>query len=421
MTGSKGAEKAGKAIIDDIVKKVSSGEIPLNKVDEYVDPQGAAEARRLALERILGVEIHHAKSPFMDYSAIFGKNAENVFGSVSIPMGAAGPLEVNGKHAKGKFYVPMATTEGALIASVNRGAKAVTSSGGATARVIGNMMTRGPVFRLESVSDVEDFLVWIEKNKEEIMRIAGGTTNHGTPKGIMPFVLGNNVWLRFGYDTGDAMGMNMVTIATETACRYIEEKFGRARLIAVSGNLCSDKKESFVNSLLGRGKTVIAEALISGNVLSEIFHGANAVEINDLNLRKNWLGSARAGSSKYNAHFANSIAAMFIATGQDPAQVVESSSGYTWTEVRGNSLYISVTLTSLEVGTIGGGTGLPVQREALSMLGAYGSGEPKGSNSLKLSEIMAAAVLSGELNLLAALSNRELGKAHKRLGRNARA
>ena len=312
----------------------------------------------------------------------------------------------------------MATTEGALIASIARGARAVSNSGGSKVRVLKDEMTRGPVFKLDSILDVEEFLPWIERNYKKIKEAADSTTSHGELSSITPLALGNNVWLRFGYRTGDAMGMNMATIATEAASSYIEENFGKAKLIAISGNMCSDKKESMVNNIYGRGKTVVAEAIINKETLDSVFHGAKAEDVNDTNLRKNWLGSARAGSTKYNAHFANTIAAIFLATGQDPAQVVESSSGYTWTEVRGSSLYVSVTLPSLEVGTIGGGTHLPSQKAALSLMDVYGSKEPSGFNSLKLAEIIASTVLCGELNLLAALSMKELGKAHKRLGRN---
>lgn len=401
-----------------MVKRGHDQTFNLRDFDEKYDPNEAVEARRAALEKILGVELGSIGASSLDYASLVGKNAENVIGSVEIPMGVIGPLEIKGKYAKGSFYVPMATTEGALIASIARGARAVSNSGGSKVRVLKDEMTRGPVFKLDSILDVEEFLPWIERNYKKIKEAADSTTSHGELSSITPLALGNNVWLRFGYRTGDAMGMNMATIATEAASSYIEENFGKAKLIAISGNMCSDKKESMVNNIYGRGKTVVAEAIINKETLDSVFHGAKAEDVNDTNLRKNWLGSARAGSTKYNAHFANTIAAIFLATGQDPAQVVESSSGYTWTEVRGSSLYVSVTLPSLEVGTIGGGTHLPSQKAALSLMDVYGSKEPSGFNSLKLAEIIASTVLCGELNLLAALSMKELGKAHKRLGRN---
>ncbi len=403
--------------VEDTAKKAANGEIPLHQLEKHLEPRKAAETRRQAIESISKTNLDAIGSSSLDYDQISNRNAENVIGFTQMPLGIAGPLKVNGTNAKGEFYVPMATTEGALIASVNRGMKAVTLSGGANSKVLKDMMTRAPVFEFDSINDVASFLEWLEKNQKGITAAAEGTTSHGKLKEIMPFVLGNNVWLRLGFHTGDAMGMNMVTIASEAACEYIEENFKGARMVSVSGNMCSDKKESAVNSLLGRGKTVIADCIIKSEVLENVLR-ASAEKMHNLNLKKNLLGSARAGSSKYNGHAANMVAAIFAATGQDIAQVAESSSCYTWTEVRGKDLYISVTMPSLEIGTIGGGSSLPTQKEALSIMGVAGGGNPPGSNSLKLAEIISAAVLAGELNLLGAQASRELGKAHKKLGRN---
>lgn len=401
-----------------MVKKLASGELSIHKIEEMAEPNEAVEIRRKAVEKATKTSLSSAGSAVIDYTIIKGKNAENVIGMTTIPLGVAGPLTVNGAHANSATFVPMATTEGALIASIGRGAKAINMSGGATVRVIKDGMTRGPVFKFDSIVDVEKFLEWMPKNLEKIRQAAEATTNHGKLEKVKPYVTGNNVFLRFRYKTGDAMGMNMATVATEAACTYIEDSFKGATLVAVSGNMCSDKKQSMINSIEGRGKTVVAEALIKDETLKKVFD-TSAAAVNDLNFRKNWAGSARAGSNgQFNAHFANTVAAIFAATGQDLAQVVESSSGYTWTEIRGKDLYISVTLTSLEIGTVGGGTGLPTQKESLSIMGINGSGNPPGSNSLKLAEIIAAAVMAGELNLLCALATRQLGKAHQKLGRN---
>lgn len=406
--------------INDIVEKVIKGEIQLHEIDNFLEANAAMVARRLAIERLTNSNLPSIGSTILDYAEIKNRNAENVIGAVQVPMGVIGPLRVNGDYARGEFYVPLATTEGALIASVNRGAKAVTLSGGTRVKIIFDGMTRAPVFKLDSIIDVVDFLDWVKRHYEDLKHIAESTTSHGKLISVEPYVLGNNVWLRFIYDTGDAMGMNMATIATEKVCEYIEENFGRARCLAVSGNMCSDKKQSIVNSLHGRGKTVVAEALIPNDIITKVLKSDKNL-IHEVNLRKNWAGGARAGTFfQYNAHFANIIAAIFLATGQDMAQVVESSSGYTWTEVRENGIYISVTLTSLEVGTVGGGTRLPTQREALSIMGVYGSGNPPGSNAKKFAEIIASTVLAGELNLLSALANKELGKAHLKLGRAAK-
>ncbi len=405
---------------EELIKRVVRGEVSLHQIDNEVrDANDAVEIRRRALEKLAGTSLQSIGSAEIDYSAIKGKNAENVIGMTSVPTGSVGPIKINGGFFSGETFVPLATTEGALIASISRGIKAINLSGGSTVRIIEDGMTRGPVFTFNSVVDAERFTnEWLPRSFEKLRQAAEGTSKHGKLKSIKPTVRGNNVFLRFKYKTGDAMGMNMATVATEAACSCIEENFKGARLVAVSGNFCSDKKQSLVNALEGRGKTVVAEAVITDEVLRSVFK-ATAEQVHDVNYKKNWIGSATAGSpTQFNAHFANSIAAIFLATGQDIAQVVESSSGYTITEVRGKDLYVSVTLPSLEVGTVGGGTGLPTQREALSIMKVRGGGDPDGSNAMKLAEIIASTVMAGELNLLCALATRELGKAHQKLGRS---
>ena len=401
----------------ELLRKLMGNEIQLHRLEDYTDPKSAATARRAFIEKSTGNALQGIGSSNLEFEKVHGRNAENVIGAVQIPLGVAGPLRVNGEHARGEFYVPMATTEGALIASTARGMKGITQSGGATARLIADAIARAPLFELESVKDATEFMQWLEKSAKGIKEAADSATKYGRLKSMHPFILGNNVWLRFSFDTGDAMGMNSATIASETASEYIEKNFKAARLVAVSGNMCSDKKESYVNELVGRGKSVVADALIPDPVLKDVFK-TTAEKANNTNIKKNLLGSSRAGSSKHNGHFANIVAAIFLATGQDAAQVVESSSGYTWTEVRGKDLYISVTMPSLEIGTVGGGTHLATQAEALSILGVQGVGKTPGANSKKFAEIIASAVLAGELNLLCAMSSRELGKAHTDLGRN---
>ena len=405
---------------DELVRQVANDELALHHIDKFAeDANDEVEIRRRGIAKKSKTNLVHIVSKDTDYNAIRGKNAENVIGMTRIPLGLVGPIRINGGDFVGETHVPMATTEGALIASASRGIKAINLSGGATTRVIADGMSRGPMFEFNSVIDAYRFVKeWLPKNFDKITEIAEGTTNHGKLKHIKPKIQGNNLFLRFVYSTGDAMGMNMATIATEAACTYIENNFEGINLIAVSGNFCSDKKQSLTNALEGRGKSVVAEAVITQNVLKNVFK-TTAQAVDKVNQKKNWIGSATAGSAtQFNAHFANIIAAIFLATGQDAAQVVESSSGYTITEVRGNDLYISATFPSLEVGTVGGGTALPTQKEALSIMGVHGSGNPPGSNSRKFAEIIAATVLAGELNLIAALATRELGKAHSKLGRN---
>jgi hydroxymethylglutaryl-CoA reductase (NADPH) len=403
--------------VEEVIEALDSGRLKLHELDKALgDSNRAAEYRRRFLERKLGVRLEAIGSTAIDFNKAVGRNIENPIGAAQIPIGVAGPLLVEGRYARGAFYIPLATTEGALVASVNRGAKIVTESGGARAAVVKDGMARAPLFKLPSLADAVDFVEWVGAHREEIRRAAESTTRHGRLKDVQPFIVGNNVWLRFVFETGDAMGMNMATIASEAAARYIEENYPRAELVALSGNMCVDKKPNAVNFLMGRGKTVVAEATIRGDVLSRL--GVTAEAVHEVNVRKNLLGSALAHSYGFNAHFANIITAIFIATGQDVAQVVESSMGITWTEPRDGGLYISVTLPSLEVGTVGGGTGLPTQREALSMLGVAGPGDPPGANALKFAEIVAAAVLAGELNLILALARNELARAHQALGRS---
>ncbi len=390
--------------------------VKLHEFDKmYADANKAAEARRRYLEEETGVRLENVAKTVIDFNSVVGRNIENVIGAVQVPLGVAGPLLIKGDYANGYYYVPLATTEGALVASVNRGAKLVTESGGVRVKVLKDGMARAPVFRTETLADAVELAQWTSQHFEELKKTAESTTRFGKLKEIQPFVVGNYIWLRMVFSTGDAMGMNMVTIASEAVARYIEEKFGRAKLIALSGNMCVDKKANSVNYILGRGKTVAAEALVKREVLAKLEVTPEDVDL--VNTRKNLLGSALAHSYGFNAHFANIIAAMFIATGQDAAQVVESSMGITSTEVREGGLYISIFLPSLEVGTVGGGTGLPTQREALQLLGVAGPGDPPGVNSLKLAEIVAGAVLAGELNLLVALARGELASAHKKFGR----
>ncbi|MCC6032226.1 MAG: hydroxymethylglutaryl-CoA reductase (NADPH) [Pyrobaculum sp.] len=391
-------------------------EVKLHEFEKiYGDANKAAEARRQYLEKAVGVRLENIGKTIIDLNTVVGRNIENVIGAVQIPVGVAGPLLVRGDYANGYFYVPLATTEGALVASVNRGAKFVTESGGVRVKVLKDGMARAPLFRLPSLVDAVEFVEWVTQHFDELKKAAESTTRHGRLKEVQPFIVGNYVWLRLVFSTGDAMGMNMATIASEAVAKYVQQHFPKARLVALSGNMCVDKKANAVNFLLGRGKTVTAEAVVKREVLERL--GITAEDVHEVNVRKNLIGSALAHSYGFNAHFANIVAAIFIATGQDVAQVVESSMGITSTEPRDEGLYISVFLPSLEVGTVGGGTGLPTQREALALLGVAGSGNPPGTNALKFAEIIAAAVLAGELNLLIALARNELASAHQRLGR----
>ena len=408
----------GRVDLEEILARLERGEVSFSKLEEVLGNANLAVlARRRFLERKLNISLSGIASTILDFEELYGYNIENAIGAVQIPVGIVGPLRVNGDYAKGDFYVPLATTEGALVASVNRGAKAVTASGGAYVKVLKDGMTRAPLIWTPSVVEAVRFVEWVKANMEVLRGKVSEVTRHGRLLDLQPFIVGNLVWLRFIYSTGDAMGMNMATIASDRICSYIEQSYdGEARCISLSGNMCVDKKPAIINRLLGRGKYVVAEALIPASVAESVLK-ARIDLIHYINQAKNLLGSGVAGSVSFNAHYANIIAAIFIATGQDVAQVVESSMGFTWTELRGDSLYISVTLPSLEVGTVGGGTRLRTQREALSIMGVAGGGNPPGVNALKFAEIVAATVLAGELNLLAALASGHLARAHEKLGR----
>ncbi|MEM2204478.1 MAG: hydroxymethylglutaryl-CoA reductase (NADPH) [Sulfolobales archaeon] len=408
----------GEDKLREVIDKLKKGEVRLSDVDSIVGNKNLGTlVRRLFLEEVKGVSLSSIGSTIIDFEEVVGRNIENPIGAVQIPLGVAGPLRIVGEHVSGDFYIPLATTEGALVASVSRGSKAITMSGGAYAIVYRDGMTRAPLFKVSSVKKALELVKWVSDNFEEIKRVAESTTRHGKLVSIDPYIAGNNVWLRFKFATGDAMGMNMVTIAVDKAVRFIAEKFGGAELVALSGNMCVDKKPSYMNSILGRGKGVVAEAIIKKDVVSSVLK-TSVVDMVEVNNRKNLLGTSMAGGIGLNAHAANIVAAIFIATGQDVAQVVESSTAYTWLEeTQDGDLYASVTLPSLEIGTVGGGTWLPTQREALALLGVYGPGNPPGANAVKLAEIIASAVLAGEVNLIAAIASGELARAHERLAR----
>ncbi|MBI0583872.1 MAG: hydroxymethylglutaryl-CoA reductase (NADPH) [Methanomassiliicoccus sp.] len=367
------------------------------------------DERRKAIEESTGVELRNIGAVPLDPEAA-SKNIENMIGAVSVPVGFVGPLRITGDHASGEFLVPLATTEGALLASVNRGCSVITASGGANALVVKDSMTRAPVFRVRDLRHAVEASSWIENNIDRLREAAEATTRHGKLLRADPFAVGRSFFVRFSFATGDAMGMNMATIASEAAARLIEKETG-AVLISVSGNLCVDKKPAAINSILGRGKIVLADVTVPRAVLEEKMH-ATPEAVAETCYRKCGIGSSLAVSLGSNAHAANMLAALYIATGQDPAQVVEGSMSTTTCEVVDGDLYISVRLPCVEVGTVGGGTRLPCQAEALSMIGCLGEGKAS-----KLAEIVGAVVLAGELSTLSAQSAGHLGQAHSRLGR----
>jgi hydroxymethylglutaryl-CoA reductase (NADPH) len=378
--------------------------------------QKTVDQRRKALEDTVKIKLPNIGKFSLDEKVASSRNCENMIGVAQIPMGVAGPLKISGSLAKGDFYIPLATTEGALVASVSRGSKAITESGGADVDSHRIGATRGPVFKVKNLKENRQLYVYLKEHFEEIKSVAEKTSHHLTLKKYSTSAVGKYRYVRFVFDTQDAMGLNMVTIATDAIASYIKEKTGISCL-ALSGNFCVDKKPSWQNLINNRGIKVWAEVVLTKKVLSEILK-TSAQKAYDVWLAKCMLGSAMSGSMGFNAQFANVVAAIFIATGQDAAHVVEGSMGITTAEVIKDDLYVSVYLPDLMVGTVGGGTGLATQNEALTLLGVAGG--DNGKNAQRLAEITAAAVLAGEISLLSSLEEGTLAKAHQELGRGGR-
>ena len=346
-----------------------------------------------------------------------------------LPVGVVGPLHIDGRA----FHVPMATTEGALLASTNRGCAAIRRAGGATTALLAEGMTRAPLVRMPSLTDAAALKAWLEvpTNFDAVAAAFNGTTRFGRLRSVVATTAGRLVYLRFKATTGDAMGMNMITKGVAAALSLLSAVFPQMSVLALSGNLCTDKKPSAINWIEGRGKSVSAEVRLSGHVLKHVLH-TNARAMVELNTAKNLVGSALAGSvGGFNAHAANVVTAVFLATGQDGAQNVESSTCLTLMELDdtvvdtadpegrdGPGIVMTVTMPSVEVGTVGGGTSLPAQAAALSMLGLRGScSETPGAHAAQLARIVAGVTLAGELSLMSALTTNDLLKSHLKLNR----
>lgn len=376
----------------------------------------SSKKRREFLEKKLNIKLDNVNTFTFTEDQAVGRNIENLIGATQIPLGIAGPLNLRIPRSSGQatnsklrtVYIPLATTEGALVASISRGCKAITESGGATVYVEDVGQTRGPVFKVESLEHGNNTKGWIEKNFDLLSSVAEKESPHLKLLKITTAFVGKSLFVRFQYFTDDAMGMNMVTFATADAAKLIEQKT-KAQLVSLAGNFDIDKKPAWLNFIEGRGKKVWAEVILPKQVLKDVLK-TNSQKIADVVYRKNHLGSIMSGSLGFNAHFANILASIFIATGQDPAHVVEGSLGVTTAEVSENEdLYFSIYLPSLVVGTVGGGTHLPTQREAIEIM--------QVASVLEYAQVVGAAVLAGELSLLASLSEDSLATAHKRLGR----
>lgn len=389
---------------------MSGDRIPRDAGNDYT--REAAAKRREFIEERSGGSLEHTGHYSID-PAILPGNIENFTGVVQIPLGFAGPLRVNGEHAQGEFYVPMTTTEGTLVASYSRGMSLTRAAGGITTTVVDDVMQRSPVFAFADARGARDFGDWVKRNLPGIIAAAEATTSIGKLRNIEHYHASRMLYLRFNYTTGDAAGQNMTGKATYAACQWIRENYaGPISHWFLSGNMDTDKKHSQLNTLHSRGKRVIAEVTLPRRLIVERMR--TTPEAIYAARKTSQLGGIMAGAVHNGVHPANGIAAVFIATGQDEANVAESHASLVHAEVTPEGdYYYSVTLPSLIVATYGGGTGLPTQRECLQVMDCYGKGKAK-----KLAEIVAATVLCGEVSLGAAVVSEEWVSSHDELGRN---
>jgi hydroxymethylglutaryl-CoA reductase (NADPH) len=382
--------------------------IPRDASQDYTEAMAAR--RREFAHGHSGASLSHLAHYSFDPSVLPG-NIENFLGVAQVPIGLAGPLLVEGEHVRGPVYVPLATTEGTLVASYNRGMRLLTECGGVKATVVETSMQRAPVFVLRDAQEAREFGAWVERNLAGIREAAEATTRAGKLIGIGQYQVGPLRYLRMNYTPGDAAGQNMTGKATYAACEWIKTNWPGKADYMLSGGIDTDKKHSHVNQLLTRGKRVVAEAVLRKDVVKQLL----GVDTSDIfRCRQIALaGAFLAGSANNSVHPANGLAALFIATGQDAANVAESHSAITYTQLLENGdYYWSITLTSLIVATYGGGTGLPTQRQCLELMGCYGAGKVD-----RLAEICAAVVLAGETSLAGAVIHGDWVPSHDRLGR----
>jgi hydroxymethylglutaryl-CoA reductase (NADPH) len=383
--------------------------VPRSKDDDYT-PEMADERRRFGEEQT-GATLEHVGSYSLDPATLAG-NVENFMGVAQVPIGLAGPLRINGETAVGEFFVPMATTEGTLIASYNRGMRLLSECGGVTTTVVDDHMQRAPAFTFDDARQARDFGAWVDEHFDGIKQAAETTTSVGKLTSIGQYSIGPLRYLRFNYSTGDAAGQNMTGKATLAACEWIQARHPGGARFMLSGNMDTDKKHSTINMLLTRGKRVVAEATLRKDVMRSLM-GVDTEEMFRARQISN-CGAILAGNANNGAHYANGLTALFIATGQDVANISESHAGVTYTQLLDNGdYYWSVTLTSLIVATYGGGTGLATQRECLEMMGCYGRDKVH-----RFAEICAAVVLAGETSLSSAIIAGDWVSSHDQLGRN---
>lgn len=417
--------------VNNLIKEIKK-ERPIDEFGKLLSPRTERELKQMKYmrlknsytesgirERIKNLSEHvssdldhiSGKEKIKDYSVLKG-HIENYIGMAQIPIGVAGPLLINGAFSTGSYYIPLATTEGALVASYNRGMKACFLSGGITSVCLTELVQRSPLFKFEDVFTVGRFIVWIDQNIVEFKKIVGQVSRYAKLLDVKTNFEANNIILTFEYSTGDASGQNMVTICTAAICKFILANFPTKPIEwYIESNFSGDKKATALAFTNVKGKKVTAEIVLKKNVIRDV------LKTEPEKIYKYWLSSTlaviQAGSMGAQGHIANGLTALFIACGQDVACISESSVGLTRMELKQNGdLYLALTMPSLAVGTVGGGTNLPTQKEALEMLDCYGENKAK-----KFAEICAALALAGELSYASALSVDEFTSAHQKLGR----
>jgi hydroxymethylglutaryl-CoA reductase (NADPH) len=383
--------------------------IPRDRDNDY--SRELASRRREFASLKTGASLETVGSYTIDPEVTRG-NVENFIGTVQMPLGLAGPLRIVGEHAQGDFYVPLATTEGTLVASYSRGMRVISECGGVKTTVVRHSMQRAPVFLFEDAAQARDFGEWLKDRFDDIKAAAESTTRSGKLVDIEQYPIANMLYTRFCYTTGDAAGQNMSGKATFVACEWIRTHHPLAPRFILSGAIDTDKKHSMMNMIQTRGKRVIAEFTLKRDIARQVLR----IDTADLYRYRQIaaVGALQAGAAYSGAHSANGIAALFIATGQDEANVAESHAGITYGQLLENGdYYWSVTLPAVICATYGGGTGLPTQRECLELLGCYGTGKAD-----KFAEIVAAVVLAGDVSLTSAVLAGDWVTSHEALGRN---
>ena len=386
-----------------------SDRIPRDKNNDHT--REMATQRGAFIEAMTGTRLDTVASYTID-PAVTNGNIENFIGTAQVPIGIAGPLLMDGEHAQGNFYIPMATTEGTLVASYSRGMRVISECGGARTTVVKHSMQRAPVFLFNNALEAREFGKWLDEHIDAIRGVVKASVDVPRLIEIEKYIVAKMIYTRFCYTTGDAAGQNMTGKATLYACEWIRAHHPAKPRYILSGNIDTDKKHSSMNMIQTRGKRVVAEFVLKKEVAKEL-----------LRIEPEWLyrfrqiagiGTHLSGAVYSGAHSANGIAAMFIATGQDAANVSESHAGMTYFELLDSGdLYSSVTLPALICATYGGGTGLQTQRECLEMMDCYGDGKVD-----KFAEIIAAVVLAGDLSLSSAILAHEWVSSHEKMGRN---